>query len=55
MTVDESLALLGPIIKRYALERAAGEEFGDFCTRTVLAEETAAAAVVAAPAAPATA
>lgn len=45
VTVDESLALLGPIIKRYALERTAGEEFGDFCTRTVLAEEAAAASV----------
>ncbi|MBK9991265.1 MAG: NADPH-dependent assimilatory sulfite reductase hemoprotein subunit [Verrucomicrobia bacterium] len=44
VTVDESLALLGPIIKRYALERTAGEEFGDFCTRTILAEEAAAAA-----------
>jgi sulfite reductase (NADPH) hemoprotein beta-component len=42
VTVDESLALLGPIIKRYALERRAGEEFGDFCVRTVLAEEAAA-------------
>ena len=45
VTVDESLALLGPIIKRYALERQPGEEFGDFCVRTVLAEE-----VVSAPA-----
>jgi len=47
VTVDESLALLGPIIKRYAKERSVGEEFGDFCTRTVLAEEAAAAAAVA--------
>jgi sulfite reductase (NADPH) hemoprotein beta-component len=39
VTVDESLALLGPILKRYAKERLAGEQFGDFCTRTVLAEE----------------
>jgi len=38
VTVDESLALLGPIIKRYALERQSGEQFGDFCVRTVLAE-----------------
>jgi sulfite reductase (NADPH) hemoprotein beta-component len=45
VTIDESLALLGPIIKRYARERQAGEEFGDFCVRTVLAE-----AAVAAPA-----
>jgi len=42
VTVDESLALLGPIIKRYGLERQTGEEFGDFCVRTVLAEEAAA-------------
>jgi len=41
VTVDESLALLGPIIKRYALERQAGEGFGDFCVRTVLTEEAA--------------
>ena len=41
VTVDESLALLGPIIKRYALERQSGEEFGDFCLRTVLTEEAA--------------
>lgn len=55
VTVDESLALLGPIIKRYALERAAGEEFGDFCTRTVLAEEAAVAAMTTqTPPAPAT-
>ena len=43
VTVDESLALLSPVIKRYARERQAGEEFGDFCVRTVLAEEAAAA------------
>ncbi len=48
VTVDESLTLLAPIIKRYALERTTGEEFGDFCTRSVLAEEAAAAAAVAA-------
>lgn len=44
VTVDESIALLGPIIKRYAKERAVGEEFGDFCVRTVLTEEAALAA-----------
>lgn len=54
VTVDESLALLGPIIKRYALERTAGEEFGDFCARTVLVEEAAVAATSATPVAPAT-
>jgi sulfite reductase (NADPH) hemoprotein beta-component len=41
VTVDESLALLGPIIKRYARERQTGEQFGDFCVRTVLVEEAA--------------
>lgn len=30
------MALLAPIIKRYALERADGEGFGDFCHRAVL-------------------
>jgi sulfite reductase (NADPH) hemoprotein beta-component len=53
VTVDESLALLGPIIKRYARERRTGEQFGDFCVRTVLAEEAATAVeppVVTAPA-----
>jgi sulfite reductase (NADPH) hemoprotein beta-component len=43
VTVDESLAMLTPIIKRYALERNEGEQFGDFCVRTVLAEQAAAA------------
>jgi sulfite reductase (NADPH) hemoprotein beta-component len=46
VTVDESLALLGPIIKRYARERQTGEQFGDFCVRTVLVEEAATAPVV---------
>ena len=30
----EIVALLGPIIRRYALERTKGERFGDFVTRT---------------------
>ncbi|MFT3780622.1 MAG: NADPH-dependent assimilatory sulfite reductase hemoprotein subunit [Nibricoccus sp.] len=64
VTVDESISLLAPIIKRYAKERQTGEEFGDFCNRTVLPEEAAAqaaqaaavqAAAAAQPAAPATA
>jgi len=50
VTVDESLALLGPIIKRYARERELREEFGDFCLRTVLAEEPAPAAAPVTPA-----
>jgi sulfite reductase (NADPH) hemoprotein beta-component len=38
LTPDEIVATLTPIIRRYALERAAGERFGDFCHRTVLPE-----------------
>lgn len=48
VSLEESVALLTPIIKRYALERQAGEGFGDFCARTVLPEQAAAAAAVAA-------
>jgi sulfite reductase (NADPH) hemoprotein beta-component len=33
---------LAPMLRRYARERAADEQFGDFCTRTVLAEKPAA-------------
>jgi sulfite reductase (NADPH) hemoprotein beta-component len=36
VTIDESIALLAPILKRYALERAPGEQFGDFCHDHVL-------------------
>ena len=35
-TVDDVLALLTPIIRRYATERATGEGFGDFCQRVIL-------------------
>lgn len=35
-TVDEAVELLRPVIKKYATERAEGEEFGDFCNRVVL-------------------
>jgi len=31
---EEILAILKPMIKRYALEREDGEKFGDFCIRT---------------------
>lgn len=50
VTVDETIALLGPILKRYALERQPGEQFGDFCLRTVLVEEAPAAGPAAASA-----
>ncbi|MEO7933790.1 MAG: NADPH-dependent assimilatory sulfite reductase hemoprotein subunit [Chthoniobacterales bacterium] len=36
VTLDDAVALVTPIIKRYALERNAGEGFGDFCDRSVL-------------------
>ncbi|KAH9810495.1 sulfite reductase [NADPH] subunit beta-like [Teratosphaeria destructans] len=31
---DEILAIMKPLLKRYALERNEGERFGDFCIRT---------------------
>jgi len=33
VTEPEILAILGPMIKRYALERQEGEKFGDFVIR----------------------
>lgn len=36
VTIDDAIKFLTPIIKRYALERRAGEGFGDFCDRAVL-------------------
>ena len=33
LTHEQVLERLGPLLKRYALERAAGERFGDFCHR----------------------
>ena len=36
LTLDEGVALLAPIIKRYAVERQDGEGFGDFCEREIL-------------------
>lgn len=33
VTEPEILAILGPMIKRYALERQEGERFGDFVIR----------------------
>jgi sulfite reductase (NADPH) hemoprotein beta-component len=33
VTEPEILAILGPMIKRYALERLDGERFGDFVIR----------------------
>ena len=42
LTPDGLVATLDPILHRYARERLPGEQFGDFCTRTVLAEKPAA-------------
>jgi sulfite reductase (NADPH) hemoprotein beta-component len=36
ITIDDSIKLLAPVIKRYALERLPGEKFGDFCQRVIL-------------------
>ncbi|MBE2203298.1 MAG: NADPH-dependent assimilatory sulfite reductase hemoprotein subunit [Chthoniobacterales bacterium] len=36
LPIDGAVALLTPIIKRYALERDPGEGFGDFCDRVIL-------------------
>jgi len=36
LTIDGAVQFLAPILKRYALERNAGEGFGDFCDRAVL-------------------
>lgn len=38
-TVDEAIEMLRPVIKKYATERAEGEEFGDFCDRAILPED----------------
>ncbi|PTB80773.1 beta subunit of assimilatory sulfite reductase [Trichoderma longibrachiatum ATCC 18648] len=37
---DEILAIMRPLLKRYALERTEGERFGDFCVRVGLIHET---------------
>ena len=47
LSLDAIVATLEPILRRYSAERAAGERFGDFCHRTVLAERLAAPAAVA--------
>jgi len=48
VSLEDAVTMLTPIIKRYALERSEGESFGDFCVRTVLAEQAAAASSAAA-------
>jgi sulfite reductase (NADPH) hemoprotein beta-component len=39
VTIDEAVALVKPVIKRYALERKPGEGFGDFCERVILPKD----------------
>jgi sulfite reductase (NADPH) hemoprotein beta-component len=39
ITIDAGVALLTPIIKRYAIERQDGEGFGDFCDRVILPKD----------------
>lgn len=39
ITLDDAVAYLTPIIKRYALERNKGEGFGDFCDRVILPKD----------------
>ena len=41
VTPDQIVEIVGPILRRYARERLGGEQFGDFCVRTVLAEKSA--------------
>lgn len=39
VSLDDAIALLKPMIKRYALERHKGEGFGDFCDRVILPKD----------------
>lgn len=36
VTLDDAVRMLEPVIKRFALERQDGEQFGDFCDRVIL-------------------
>jgi sulfite reductase (NADPH) hemoprotein beta-component len=38
-TIDGAVAIVGPIIKRYARERVEGEGFGDYCDRAILPKD----------------
>jgi sulfite reductase (NADPH) hemoprotein beta-component len=49
LTPEEIVATVAPVLRRYALEREAGERFGDFCARTVMMERQRAAASEQAP------
>jgi sulfite reductase (NADPH) hemoprotein beta-component len=39
VTLDEAVAQVGPLIKRYAKERNPGEGFGDYCDRAILPKD----------------
>ncbi len=39
ITINDAVTLLEPVIKRYAVERAEGEGFGDFCDRVILPKD----------------
>jgi len=39
ITIEDAVAMLTPVIKRYALERESGEGFGDFCDRVILPKD----------------
>ncbi len=39
ITIDDAVKLLTPVIKRFAVERAEGEGFGDFCDRVILPKD----------------
>ncbi|MDD2764897.1 MAG: NADPH-dependent assimilatory sulfite reductase hemoprotein subunit [Opitutaceae bacterium] len=41
VTPEKLVEIVTPILRRYALERTPGEQFGDFCLRTVLVEPRA--------------
>lgn len=43
LTPEAIVAVLDPILRRYASERTPGERFGDFCLRTVIQERQQAA------------
>jgi sulfite reductase (NADPH) hemoprotein beta-component len=47
LSPDQIVETVAPILRRYALERAADERFGDFCARTVLAEKVPAESTLA--------
>jgi sulfite reductase (NADPH) hemoprotein beta-component len=39
VTIDGAVALLTPVIKRYAVERHEGEGFGDYCEREIIPKD----------------